>query len=94
MRRVSDRQLDFDPVLPRERLMLHGPSELRDEELLSILLASGGRGRPVAMLSAELLALGKGGWDDWGRRRPEAYSTVPGVGMAKAGTIARELTWG
>lgn len=94
VRRVSDRQLDFDPVLPRERLMLHGPSALRDEELLSILLASGGRGRPVAMLSAELLALGKGSLDDLGRLPPEAYTTVSGVGMAKAVTIAAAMELG
>lgn len=92
--RVRDREMGFDRLMPRERLMTDGAVALRDDELLSILLSSGSKGRPVGVLSKEVLALGNGSLDALGRLPPEAFSLVPGVGMAKAVTLAAAMELG
>ena len=92
--RVGDREVIFQPLMPRERLLTEGAVALRDEELLSILLASGTKGRPVRVLSKEVLALGNGSLDALGRLPPEAFSLVQGVGMAKAVTLAAAMELG
>lgn len=42
---------------PREKMLLKGASGLTDVELLAILLGTGGRGRDVLQLAAEILPL-------------------------------------
>lgn len=83
-----------DAVMPRERLMANGAHALSEVELLSILIGSGTKGRPAGRLGADLLALTDGRLDDLGRMPPEAYEMVPGIGPARAVTIAAALELG
>ena len=76
---------------PRERLIRSGPQALSDEELLSIILVSGIRGKNVTVLARELLS------------RLEAEKKIPtvnelsslsGLGESKACTVAAMLEFG
>ena len=76
---------------PRERLIRMGPESLSDQELLSIILVSGIRGKNVNVLAEELLA------------KLEKMKEIPkvkelcgmaGMGESKACTIAALLEFG
>jgi DNA repair protein RadC len=76
---------------PRERLKSLGPGALSDQELLSILLNTGVRGKNVSLLAAELLD------------RLEEYQDIPsikdlagltGLGESKASAIVAMLEFG
>jgi DNA repair protein RadC len=76
---------------PRERLINLGPQALSDQDLLSILLNSGIKGKNVSILAAELLD------------RLEQHKDIPsvkeisrmaGLGEAKAGTVVAMLEFG
>jgi DNA repair protein RadC len=76
---------------PRERLKSQGPGALSDQELLSILLNTGVRGKNVSLLAAELLD------------RLEEYPDIPsikdlagltGLGESKASAIVAMLEFG
>jgi DNA repair protein RadC len=76
---------------PRERLLSCGPEALSDQELLSILLNSGIKGKNVSVLAAELL------------ERLDQEKTIPpvkelaklsGLGESKAGAIVAMLEFG
>lgn len=43
-------------LMPREKLVLHGPSALTDEELIAIFLRTGSRDQNVLQLASHLLA--------------------------------------
>jgi DNA repair protein RadC len=76
---------------PRERLMARGPENLKDEELLAILLRTGRQGKSVLGLARQILAkyskkrLFKMGYQD--------LVKIKGISKAKAGAIlaANEL---
>jgi DNA repair protein RadC len=74
-------------LLPRERGLSEGFENLADAELLSVLLGTGEKGRPVHRVAADLL-------EQWGgivglaRAGPRALAETPGVGLAKAARIA------
>jgi len=76
---------------PRERLIRCGPESLSDEDLLSIILVSGVRGKNVTLLARELL------------ERLDRENGIPpvkdlcrlaGMGTAKACTMAAMLEFG
>lgn len=72
---------------PRERLAAWGGDRLSSEELLAIVLGSGGPGRPVLAIARELLARA-GGLMALARASPRELARVPGVGTAQAGRVA------
>ena len=45
---------------PRERAKLQGVEQLGDDDLVAILLGTGGRGRPVSVVASQLLAAAGG----------------------------------
>jgi DNA repair protein RadC len=76
---------------PRERLIRFGPQSLSNEELLSIILVSGIRGKNVSLLARELLS------------KLEAEKKLPtvaelcrlsGLGISKACTVSAMLEFG
>jgi DNA repair protein RadC len=76
---------------PRERLCAFGPEALSDQELLSVLLNSGIRGKNVSLIAAELLD------------RLEQERTIPpvkelallnGLGKSRASAIVAMLEYG
>ncbi len=77
-------------MLPREKLGLSGASALSDRELLSLLIGSGSRQRPVGEIARSLEEL---------LDRTNASATleeltrVPGIGTAKAGVIAAAMEY-
>ena len=78
---------------PRERLLEHGPEVLSDAELVAVLLRTGQPGVNAVRAAHELLA-------DWGGLAGMASVQVrellsrPGIGPAKAGTVAAALELG
>ena len=72
---------------PRERLLRHGASSLRDAELLAIALRTGVPGRNVLELGNLLLERFQGLRGLLGAT-PEELQTVPGLGQAKACSLA------
>jgi DNA repair protein RadC len=94
MRKDRDDGGEGFAIMPRERLMTQGPEALTEVELLAILIGSGTRGRPAHMLGTELLTMASGRLDELGRMPPEAYALVPGIGQARAVTIAAALELG
>ncbi|MET0591763.1 MAG: DNA repair protein RadC [Polyangiaceae bacterium] len=74
-------------MLPRERGLAEGFDSLADFELLSVLLGTGEKGRPVQRVASDLL-------EHWGglvglsHSGPRALAEMHGVGLAKAARIA------
>jgi DNA repair protein RadC len=77
-----------DTLQPRERLFVYGPAALSDEELLSVLLGWGTRGKPVRKLAGEVLALVE---RTHGSVDLDALLHVVGLGHAKAASVAAAL---
>jgi len=69
---------------PREKLARKGAKALRNEELLSVLLGSGVRGKDVRQLSRELVALFE---KDFDTLDLEGLCRIHGLGPAKASQI-------
>ena len=76
---------------PRERLISSGPEALSDEELLSIILGSGVRGKNVSRLARELLEKLDG---EKNIPAVEDLCSLSGMGTAKACTVAAMLEIG
>ena len=76
---------------PREHLVRCGPEALSDGELLSIVLVSGIKGKSVSALARELLQK-----LDMERNIPtvKELSSLEGMGMSKACTVAAMLEFG
>jgi DNA repair protein RadC len=76
---------------PRERLLSNGPAALSDQELLEVLLNTGIRGKGVAVLAGELLAL-----LDRAEGIPpvKELSRLSGLGAGKACAVAAMLEFG
>jgi DNA repair protein RadC len=75
----------------RERLAREGAASLSDSELLEALLGTGTRGKGVAELAEETLALldsGRGALD------AEAFARLAGIGGAKASAVCAALELG
>ena len=71
---------------PREKLLAKGASNLKDSELLAILLGTGYEGKNVLLLSDEIL--GKYPKAKLLSLPPPALAKIKGIGLAKATTIA------
>ncbi|WP_426573368.1 UPF0758 domain-containing protein [Aquihabitans sp. McL0605] len=71
---------------PRERLAEHGPSALRDAELLALVLRSGRAGESALRLAEGLLAE-LGGLGGLGSVRVDELARRPGLGPAKAAAV-------
>jgi DNA repair protein RadC len=76
---------------PREKLILKGPQNLKDEELLAILLGTGVEGKNVIDVAKQILR--KYSKKRLLKMRYEDLSKIKGIGPAKACTIlaAQEL---
>ncbi len=72
---------------PRERLAALGTTSLSDAELLAVLLGSGSAAASAGTLAAQLLERFRG-LRGVGSAREAELQTLPGVGLAKAATIA------
>ena len=69
------------PIMPREKLILHGARSLRDDELLAIMLGSGTRKNSVFSIAQQLLPLLElGGLEI----DIEQLQTINGIGHSKA----------
>ena len=71
---------------PRERLKRLGPSVLKSDELLAILLGSGSKKDPVLEVSRELIKR-FGSVDGISRASLEELQEISGIGAAKALTL-------
>lgn len=78
---------------PRERICEQGAEVLSDEELVALLLGSGGPGRSAATLSRELLTRHQG-LAGLARCTPGELLATPGVGPAKGACLAAALELG
>lgn len=78
---------------PRERLFRLGAAALSTAELLAVLLRTGGAGRDVLTLSADLLAE-VGGPGGLGALGVEELCRRPGLGPAKAASLAAAVELG
>jgi DNA repair protein RadC len=75
---------------PRERMLSNGAEALADQELLSILISSGNRGRSVTAIARDLLAL----LDRKQHISHEDLMQIPGLGTAKATLVCAALELG
>ncbi len=78
---------------PRERLLARGVEALSERELLALLLGKGRRGESALDLAAALLAE-HGGLAGVAAARPEELARRPGIGPAKAATLAAAFRLG
>jgi len=75
-------------------MLLEGAQSLSNRELLSILIGSGVRGRPVHLVAQDLLDAAQEDLSELSRMPPEGYALVDGIGMVKAVQIAAALELG
>lgn len=75
-------------------MLLEGAQSLSNLELLSILIGSGVRGRPVHIVAQALLDAAQGDLSELSRMPPEGYALVDGIGTVKAVQIAAALELG
>ena len=76
---------------PRERLTACGPTALPDQDLLSILLGSGIRGRDVCRVASELLDYLNSAWPNIDL---DELKKIPGIGPARATVILSAIEFG
>lgn len=75
---------------PRERLLRHGASSLSDAELLALALRTGTRGNTAIEMGHQLMQQ-YGGLRGLFSTHPRALMSIPGLGAAKAGSLAAIL---
>ena len=75
---------------PRERLLRHGPASLRDAELLALALRTGTRGHTAIDMGCVLMHR-YGGLRGLFAASPQELMSLPGLGAAKAGSLAAVL---
>jgi DNA repair protein RadC len=79
---------------PRERLDALRAESLSSRELLAIVLGSGGPGRSALDLASELLLRFDGSLRSLGQAEAGALRTVPGIGPARAASVAAAFELG
>lgn len=79
---------------PREKLLLKGKESLSDSELLAILINTGSGKNSAVDLAREVLKLGKDNLDELGKLSINDFLSIPGIGEAKAVTLAAALELG
>ena len=75
-------------------MILEGAQAMTNRELLSIMLGSGVRGRPVQEVAQALLNVASGDLAVLSKMPPQGYTLVEGIGMAKAVQISAALEVG
>src|SRR5436309_11287464 len=78
---------------PREKLLRHGATALGDNELVALVLGSGGRRGGALAVATKLLAA-LGGVHGLARSGGDDLVRVPGVGRAKAAQVLAALELG
>jgi DNA repair protein RadC len=79
--------------LPRERLLLHGPKVLSNQELLAILLRTGTKEKHVMLLAAEILNVFPNLFHLKQATMPE-LTKISGVGLQKALLLSAAMELG
>lgn len=79
---------------PREKLLLKGPENLTDVELLAILIRNGTRDRTAVELAREISCLGGNNLVELGRLSVRELMKIKGIGEAKAIAITAALELG
>ncbi len=79
---------------PREKLLERGSASLSDAELLAILIGSGVPNRSAVDLGREMLRMAGNNINTLGRVGIAELKSLPGIGEAKAVTIAAALELG
>ena len=79
---------------PREKMMLHGPGNLSDAELVAILLGSGSRDQSAVDLARRILNQSENNLKTLGREDIHSLMEFKGVGEAKAITLKAALELG
>ena len=69
-------------MLPREKMIIDGPKELKDEELLAIMLSSGTKNENVFDMSKRLIK--EYGFSRLFKMNYDELSKIPGIKKAKA----------
>ncbi len=88
---MNMRICDIEPSQrPRERLLQYGPRVLSDAELLAVLIRTGRHGVNAIDVAQELL-LDEGGLAGLARAGAQSLAARPGIGPAKAATLAAAL---
>lgn len=78
---------------PREKLMAQGSASLTNTELIAILLRAGTNEMSAVDLARELLIL-HGGLPELARKSTAQLQQMPGIGIAKAASIAAAFELG
>ncbi|MEJ2495017.1 MAG: DNA repair protein RadC [Ignavibacteriaceae bacterium] len=71
---------------PREKLVLRGPQNLTDAELLAILLRTGTKGKSVLSISQEIIKK-EANLSVLASKSLESLMNIPGIGKDKAATL-------
>ena len=79
---------------PREKLFTKGATVLSDSELLAILISTGSKNKSAVELAKEVLDKGKNNLNELGKISIKDLMKIPGIGEAKAITIAAALELG
>ena len=79
---------------PREKFILKGKSALSDTELLAILIRSGTADRSALVVSREILYLAKDNLSSLAKLQLKDFTSVKGIGEAKAITLMAALELG
>lgn len=72
---------------PRERLLKYGPENLRDSELLAIILKDGFKGTTAVQLGEQILTTFEGDLKRIADNSPKQFEKIKGIGEAKAAQI-------
>jgi DNA repair protein RadC len=79
---------------PREKMLLKGRNSLSDAELLAILIGTGTKSMSALGVAQEILSFSDKCLSKLGRLTLDELKTIPGIGDAKAVTIAAALELG
>ncbi len=83
----------MEDLKPREKLMLHGPKTLKDEEIIAILLRTGTKDNHVLALSKQVISLMKN-IASIKNLTIEDLLSIKGISYAKATTIIASVELG
>ncbi|HMJ47778.1 MAG TPA: DNA repair protein RadC [Ferruginibacter sp.] len=79
---------------PREKLIRNGIHTLSNSELIAILINSGNKKSSALDLAKEILKYGNNNLNDLGKVAFKDLQSIPGIGQAKAITIAAAMELG
>lgn len=79
---------------PREKLLSKNPQSLSDSELVAILIGQGTPEKNVMDIAREVMLLGKNNLNELGKLPVQHFTSIKGIGPAKATVIAAALELG